>query len=249
MLGKECNLLCDYVKVRVEMLMDSKYQNVLCRLKEEREKRNLTQRLLCYRMKMLQSHYSRAESGSKRFSYYEIKGLCTSDVDVLYVFTGKKAVDGGEISELQECAPEELLCYLNTLYILVKSAKTTDGKETVFGTIRKQLEYIQCAGGNAGIKNNVFYYVRIQRNYTQQKMADMLGIDIKKLRELENGRILPDSEMIWKMYDLFQVSPAFILEDAKGLWKELNYVLNLLEEDDRKLVVRILLDMHKLLHR
>lgn len=229
--------------------MDSKYQNVLSRLKEEREKLNLTQRLLCYRMKMLQSHYSRAESGNKRFSYYEIKGLCTSDVDVLYVFTGKKAADEKELSELQECDAEELMCYLNILYALAKAVKPSDERENAFGAIRKQLEFIQCGNGSAGAKNNIFYRVRIQKDYTQQKMANLLGVDIKKLRELENGRILPDSEMIWKMYDLFRVSPAFILEDTRGLRKELNYSLDLLEEDDRKIAIRILMDMHRLLRR
>lgn len=229
--------------------MDSKYQNVLRRLKEEREKLNLTQRLLCYSMKMLQSHYSRAESGSKRFSYYEIKGLCTSDVDVLYVFTGKKSAGEEELSELQKCRPEELMCYLNTLYELAKTVKTVDAEKTSFEKVRKQLEYIQCGGGSSGARNNIFYNVRIQKDYTQQKMADMLGVDIKKLRELENGRILPDSEMIWKMYDLFQVSPAFILEDARGLWKELNCTLDLLEEEDREIVIQILMDMHRLLQR
>lgn len=229
--------------------MDSKYQNVLRRLKEEREKLNLTQRLLCYRMKMLQSHYSRAESGSKRFSFYEIKGLCTSDVDVLYVFTGKRAPEDEGLSELRGCGAEELVCYLNTLYVLAKAVGSQDEGNAAFEAVRKQLEYIQSGNGSAGDQNNIFYYVRIQRDYTQQKMADMLGIDIKKLRELENGRILPDSEMIWKMYDLFQVSPAFILEDAKGLWKELNYALDLLEEDDRKIMLQILTDMHRLLKR
>lgn len=229
--------------------MDSAYQNVLRRLREEREKLNLTQRLLCYRMKMLQSHYSRAESGNKRFSYYEIKGLCTSDVDVLYVFTGKKAADEQDLLDLQECGLEELICYLNTVYILAKTVKQVDGKRTSFGIIQKQLEYIQFGSGGAGAKNNIFYCVRDRQDYTQQKMADMLGVDIKKLRELENGRILPDSEMIWKMYDLFQVSPAFILEDVGGLRKELNYVLDLLEEDDRKLVVQILSDERRMLRR
>lgn len=229
--------------------MDSKYQNVLRRLREEREKLNLTQRLICYRMKMLQSHYSRAETGSRRFSYYEIKGLCTSDVDVLYVFTGKRASGEEELSELQECGAEELMCYLSTLCALARTVKTVNKKKTAFGTIQEQLEYIQCESGSSGTKNNIFYCVRIRKELTQQKMADLLGVDIKKLRELENGRILPDSEMIWKMYDLFQVSPAFILEDTKGLWKELNYALNLLEDDDRKIVIQILTDMHKLLHR
>ena len=227
--------------------MDNEYLNVLRRLREEREKLNLTQRLLCYRMKMLQSHYSRAESGNKRFSYYEIKGLCTSDVDVLYVFTGKKPKGEQELLDLQDCSLEELICYLNTVYILAKTVKKMGGKSAVYGIIQKQLEYIQYGNGGTGAKNNIFYCVRDRQDYTQQKMADMLGVDIKKLRELENGRILPDSEMIWKMYDLFQVSPAFILEDAGGLRKELNYVLDLLEEEDRKLVIRILTDERRVL--
>lgn len=229
--------------------MDSEYLNVLRRLREEREKLNLTQRLLCYRMKMLQSHYSRAESGNKRFSYYEIKGLCTSDVDVLYVFTGKKPKGEQELLDLQECSLEELMCYLNTVYVLAKAVKQVDGKRASFECIQKQLEYIQYGSGDTGAKNNIFYCVRDRQDYTQQKMADMLGVDIKKLRELENGRILPDSEMIWKMYDLFQVSPAFILEDVGGLRKELNYVLDLLEEDDRKLVLQILTNERSVLRR
>lgn len=229
--------------------MSSDYQYVLRRLKEEREKLNLTQRLLCYRMKMLQSHYSRAEAGSKRFSYYEIKGLCTSDVDVLYVFTGKRSKIQQEFLDRQECSLEEILCYLNTVYILAKAVKSVDRNRTVFDTIQKQLEFIQCGNGSTGIKNNIFYCVRNQRNYTQQKMSDMLGVDIKKLRELENGRILPDSEMIWKMYDLFQVSPAYILEDPKGLWKELNYILDNLENNERETIIQILINEHKLLQR
>lgn len=71
-------------------------------------------------------------------------------------------------------------------------------------------------------------------------MADTLGVDIKKLRELEKGRQLPDSELIWKMYDLFRVSPAFVLKDAKGMLNELNYVLDLMEEEDRNIILEIL---------
>ena len=228
--------------------MNHDYQLVLRRLREERERRNLTQRLLCYNMKMLQSHYSRAESGNKRFSYNELKGLCTSDVDVLYVFTGKKSKNE-EFLKAQEYCLEEILCFLNTLYNVAKTAKIINRDRTSFGAVREQLELTQYGRGGAGGKNNIFYCVRNNRNYTQQKMADELGIDIKKLRELENGRIMPDSEMIWKMYDLFQVSPAFILEDTKGLWHELNFVLDLLQEDDREIVIRILSDEHFLVRK
>ncbi len=135
--------------------MDHDYQLVLRRLREERERRNLTQRLLCYNMKMLQSHYSRAESGNKRFSYNELKGLCTSDVDVLYVFTGKKSKNE-EFLKAQEYCLEEILCFLNTLYNVAKTAKVINRDRTSFGAVREQLEFTQYGRGGAGGKNNIF---------------------------------------------------------------------------------------------
>lgn len=220
--------------------MNSDYKAVLQRLREERVKLNLTQRLLCYRMKMLQSHYSRAESGSKRFSYNEMKGLCTSDVDIFYVFTGKKSRRGQEFMALREFGRGEILCYLNTMYLLAKTVRLVDRNRISFELVQKQLDFLQYGSGNMGNQSNIFYSVRNQRGYTQQKMADYLGIDIKKLRGLEYGKIRPDSEMVWKMYHLFEISPAYILEDDKGLWKELNYVLDLLENNEREMVIRIL---------
>ena len=227
--------------------MNSNYQYVLERLKEERERRELTQRLLCYFMHMQQSHYSQAETGHRRFSYHEIKGLCTSDVDVLYVFTGKRTKGGRELPESLASGTEELICHLSILYNLAGAAWFLNRSKTCFEKIREQLEYIQWGNGNAGEKGNIFLTVRNRCGYTQKKMADILGVDIKKLRELEKGRRLPDSEIIWKMYDLFQISPAFILKDPKGLWNELNYILDLPEENDREIILRILENGHKIM--
>ena len=60
-------------------------------------------------------------------------------------------------------------------------------------------------------------------------MAGILGVDIKKLRDLENERCLPDSELVWRLYDLFSVSPAFVLEDNKCLNNQINYLLERME--------------------
>lgn len=228
--------------------MDNGYQLVLQRLREERERRYLTQRLLCYCVKMQQSHYSKTETGHRRFSYREMKGLCTSDVDILYTFTGKRAGSGREFPASSAPGPEEILCYLNTIYILADTAWSMHHDRASLDKIREHLEYIRYGTENAGTKDNAFYYTRVRCGYTQQEMADILGMDIKKLRALEKGKLLPDSEIVWKMYDRFRISPAFILKDPKGLWNELNYVLDLLEEDDRETVLRILEQEQKLIH-
>lgn len=228
--------------------MSENYDSVLQRLKEERERTNLTQRLLCYHMKIQQSHFSRAETGQRRFSYQELEGLCATDVDVLYVFTGKRPRAGRAFLKLPGLSPAELICFLNTMYILACTPGSVEQVENPFGELRQQLEYIQCWGGNIRKQNNIFLYMRTRHSYTQAKMADRLGVDIKKLRELEKGRLLPDSELIWKMYDSFHVSPAFILKNAKGLLNELNDMLDLMKDGDREIMLRILENEHRLIH-
>ena len=46
------------------------YQDVLSRLKEERENRELSQEEISRYMKMSQSLYSKAELGNRRFTYH-----------------------------------------------------------------------------------------------------------------------------------------------------------------------------------
>lgn len=227
--------------------MGSDYQTVLQRLKEERLRRGMAQRLLCYHMKMPQSHYSSAETGHKRFSYHETKGMCSSDVDVLYVFTGRRAEGMRSPSGPLETGLEETICLLNTVYILVSTAWSVNRDKASLEALQKQLEYIQCSNGNAGAIGNVFLYARNRSGYTQQRMASVLGVDIKKLRGLEKGRLLPDSEMIWKMYELFHISPAYILQDPKALRGELACALEQLDEDDRQVIMQILEDVHNII--
>lgn len=68
----------------------------------------------------------------------------------------------------------------------------------------------------------------------------MLGIDVKTLRSLEKGRRLPDSDFILKMLHLFHILPVLTLNDPMGLRNELNYVLGLLTDDDRDVILKIL---------
>lgn len=226
--------------------MDNQYYHILSRLREERERRNLTQRLLCYHMKIQQSHFSKAETGQRRFSYHELEGLCNTDIDVLYVFTGKRPKAEPEFLNPANLSPEEILCFLDIVYIVADTAWTANQRKASYEQIRLQLEYVKYRSSNDRTQSSIFHYVRNKRGYTQQKMADALGMDIKKLRELEKGRLLPDSEIIWKMYDLFRVSPALILKDPKGLRNELNCALDLLEDDDRESMLQILENGHKI---
>ena len=66
------------------------YQNVLERLKEERLRQRWSQTQMGGHMRMSQSHYSKAELGNRRLTFYQLQYLCESEIDVHYVFTGYK---------------------------------------------------------------------------------------------------------------------------------------------------------------
>lgn len=223
--------------------MNNNYQYVLLRLADERKRKKLTQLQLCSCMNMPQSNFSKSETGHRRFTYPELKGLCTSDLDIFYIFTGNRAVYKWEFLSPSGAA-EEILCHLSTIYIQASAAKTLNRSRTSLEQVQKHLEYLQYRTGK---NSTIIYSIRNYHGHTQKKMAELLGVDVKTLQRLEKGRLLPDSEIIWKIYDQFQVSPALILNDAKGLWNELNYVLGLLERDDREIMLQILENGHKLM--
>lgn len=59
----------------------------------------------------------------------------------------------------------------------------------------------------------------------------------EKLRDLENNRSLPDSELVWKMYQLFLLLPAVMLKDKNCL---INEVCFMLEGMDAEIQAKIL---------
>lgn len=240
--------------------MENDYREFSLRLKEERTRCGLTQQQLCGCTEMQQSAFSRVETGLLRLTYPKLKKICSSGVDIFYVFTGYKPADRLDFLEPSAASPETLLHLLGIVYIHACAVQTRcrtfpgvsshtclEGpREASFGQVQKQLAHLQYLSGDARTNRNILYRLRNHHGYTQRKMADLLGMDIKTLRSLEKGRRLPDSELIWEMYHLFHVSPALILNDPRGLRSELNYVLGLLTDNDRDGMLQILESSHKL---
>ncbi len=207
------------------------YQDVLSRLKEERENRELSQEEISRYMKMSQSLYSKAELGNRRFTYHEVRYLIDSDIDLHYVFTGIRAK-----SECETFLPNHsyvrLLGYLN---MVVAAVLYCYGEKRV--TERKKLyarvRYVNYAMQAVCRNENILLAARKDLDYTQQEIAEQLHVDIKTLRALENGRSLPNSEILWKIYHSFQIPPAVFIEDPKGIRSEIGYMLGLMDEEVR----------------
>ena len=196
--------------------MNMSYEDVMRRLREERLTHGLSQEELGGRMKMTQGHYSKAEQGAKRFTYYELQCLAGTELDLYYIYTGRRA--GERYRDLPEkCSYGELLCCLHMLVslncCLYEEKKLKLGREYY-----RQLCRVRYLTGTAEAgQTTVFRQLRQYEDRNQHEMAECLGMDVKKYRELERGGILPDSELIWRLFFLYQVPPAFVLRDARGL--------------------------------
>ena len=77
-------------------------------------------------------------------------------------------------------------------------------------------------------------------------MAEKLGVDVKKLRDLENGRNLPDSELLSRLYTSFGICPAVVLKDRNCLASEIGCLLDGYNFDAADSVIQILRSLQEL---
>lgn len=218
--------------------MDIAYEDMLARLKEERLTHNLSQEDLGKRLKITQGHYSKAEQAIKRFTYYEVKCLANSELDLYYIYTGRRS--GGRYQKILEfCDYKELMCYLHIL-ITMECYKYESRKQTTATRKYRQLCRLKYITGAKEGQENVLLLIREYENQTQYEMADCLGIDIKKYRRVEKNVCLPDSELMFKVYSLYEIPPVYFLKDTKGLSCEIEYYLDSFSPESNGVVYRYL---------
>lgn len=214
--------------------MDMIYEDVLARLKEERLTHKLSQAELGRQLKITQGHYSKAEHAVKRFTYCEIKRLADSELDLYYIYTGRRIVNR-HTELLKGCSYRELLCFL---HVLLSLECCRYGKQKADAKRYQLLSRLKYITGTADEQENVFMLIRQYERRTQCEMADCLGMDVKKYRCVEKGTCLPDSELLFDVYSVFGVSPAYLLKDGRELICEIEHHLNRMKPENNEVVYR-----------
>lgn len=222
--------------------MSASYQDFFERLREERLRLELSQSEISQQLRMSQSLYSKVELGTGRLTYYEIQCLCELNADVRYIFTGDRCEIEEDISVVKYTF-EELVCYLNIICALI-SCLQKNGVINLSRDMQKKVESIQYVVMPCERGKTLFYKLRRALNYNQMKMANLLGVDVKKLRSMESGKILPDSEIIWCLSERFFIPYALVLHDKKGLACEISYLLKLIEKRKRKDILNSINSIH-----
>lgn len=208
--------------------MNVAYNDVLKRLKQERQRLCLTQEEMGRYARMNQSNYSKIELGSRRLSYYELKYLCDTNIDLYYIFTGLRGSE--KYNEVFfDYNYLELLHVLNIISSVAELCCVRNSGDNGRGTFART-GLFRLSDWEHRLNRNVFLSLRQTLEYSQCEMAAKLGVDVKKLRMLENGESMPDSELICKLYQIFYVSPAVVLKDKRGLINEIGLILESMDE-------------------
>lgn len=218
------------------------YESALARLKDERGRLSVTQEQMSRYIHISQSYYSKVERGERLLAYYELKSMCEHGMDVHFIFTGQRC--GNKYKEFfRKLKYSELLGCLNILSAAVKYlyiSETAEHWEPVY----RQVIFLNCVENQQRAEANVFYGLRKQLDCSQQKMAGELGVDVKKLRALETNKTLPDSEIVYKLYDMYHIPPATVLKDAEGLANVISCLLEMMNADKGEIVFRFLSEFH-----
>ena len=190
------------------------------------------------KLKMTQSHYNKAESGKKRFGYYEVQEMCSSDVDIYHVFTGRCSSRKDYFgTQFFESDFERMLICLKAINMVAGVKKRSGPDSTEWDRIYQDTQYIEYAEYSTAQVKNIFRATRIHIGKTQMDMASDIGVDVKKLRALESDETLSDSELIYKMYKSYRISPSIFLKDKKCLGNEICYLVDRADDDVRRILI------------
>lgn len=216
--------------------MSITYNEVVKRWKEERNRLSLSQEEMGRFVHITQTNYSKVEKALRRLSFYELKYMCATDIDVHYSFTAQRG--NNHYNELLEGRSYlEVFCCLNIIYSLA-AWRGKQANSVPWKAVYEKVKYVPLLEENQ-CSRNIWLILRHSMGWQQQKMAEVLGVDIKKLRDLENGRTLPDSELLCGLYEVFGIPPAVIIKDKKGILSEISILLEMLDEDSRMEVCEI----------
>lgn len=212
----------------------SGYEAMLQRLKEERIKLGYSQSRMGSVIGLEKVDYCKCEKGKRRISFSELKRLCSHGINVEYIITGNR-LRRRELAALEDADFETALrCYVFACSVVMMQ------KEEIRGFGGKALQELLEEGilFQAGLQNFNYWKIHlVMRGITQPKLAALIGVDVKKFRNIEYGKIKPDSELLFKIYLYCHLSPSFFLKDARGIFCELGQLMEFVTEEQSKAIM------------
>lgn len=209
--------------------MSSSYKKFIGRLASYREMMKLSQKEAGCLVGKTQSQQSKMERGETIVSYEILRRMLEAGWDIDFLMTGQNKVqlESSLCSYLFENMGDYWRNIKEALFWIMgveldKNGNLQDKEVKLeFELMKVLLGVTDCDSVIHGIRNIM--------GISQFAMADRLGVNIKKYRELEKGSTEPDAELLLLIYDMSGCRPStFFRKDSVEeyvldcLWNRLN---------------------------
>ena len=213
------------------------YEEVLKRFKAERIRYHFTQKEVSFKIDMTQSHFSKAESGEKHFTYEQVKKLNQLGYDIHYIYTDKR-VKSLRYQEISESINPSQYYFLGRLFYVILEEVSNCYETEKYKKIHDKSAIMRYILNNE--QKNIWRLLRDYLDNTQVEMAHTFNFDIKKYVCLEKEKIHPDSESIFLLYKHFYIPPQIVLGDNRGILSAICEIMDELNEEDRTKVIKFI---------
>lgn len=186
-----------------------RYDLIVRRLEAYRKKCNILQNDMAEYLDITQSQYSKIELGKTKLSYEVLSKLYKRGCDIDMIITG----EGADIilPSLEKIYVESdtgrFISWLKLCEWAMEHWIEEDGKEEQIGS--KLLKIFVSAD------TDMTPLEKLRKAYgvSQQQMADIVGVNIKKYRQLEKGNILLDAELMANIYEATKCKPSYFMNE------------------------------------
>ena len=185
------------------------YRMIVERLMEYRKASKLVQAQMAEYVRLSQSQYSKIEKGVSKLSFDGAKRLYDIGWDMDMIITGevsgtltesmrKVLIEerGGSLRRMLEQCGE-----LMTAWTQEKPGKAELGYKLLQNYLSEESPMLPLRR------------LRTIWGESQENMAELIGVDLKKYRLLEKGTVNPDAELLARIYELTNCKPSFFFDE------------------------------------
>lgn len=196
------------------------YDVIVQRLENYRKKYAFLQADIASSLDITQSQYSKLETGKTKLSYDALSKLYKLGWDIDMIITGESLAPVLSTLEqrLAQCDEADALSMLRLCGWALERWNLQDAKGPQVGEKLLQV--------HTGPERDLSALEKLRKVYdlSQIKMAEIIGVNIKKYRELEHGSLQLDAELMSIIYEVTKCKPSFFMDENK-------YYLSVISEE------------------
>lgn len=185
------------------------YSLIVRRLEAYRKKYHIPQTELAKDLNITQSQYSKIELGKVKLSYVVLNKLYEQGWDIDEIITGESS-EPVLLSIAEAFDENDMKQYMSGMKLCEWAMERWAQNDQKEETIGKRLLKIFL---NAEENETPLQKLRKAFDISQLKMAEIVGVNIKKYRALEKGELELDAELMANIYEATKCKPIFFMDE------------------------------------